>query len=240
MSKFINKLISIGLHPEKPREKWLQQTLQQIPSGTTILDAGAGECQFKKFCTHLNYISQDFGAYNGSGDVGLQTGTWDVSTIDIISDITQIPLENNSMGAILCTEVFEHIPDVLSALKEFQRLVRPGGYLVITVPFNSYTHFAPFHFATGFNRFFFEKHLPDLGFEIKDLQFNGNYFECLAVEMRHIKRVSAKYAAKKINIIDKLLIHLNLAMLQRLSKRDKGSSELSNCGVHILAQKKIV
>jgi hypothetical protein len=40
----------------------------------TILDASAGESQFKKFCTHLKYSVQDFGQYEGKTDAGLYTG----------------------------------------------------------------------------------------------------------------------------------------------------------------------
>lgn len=238
MSSFINKNISIGLHPEGPREQWLEETLKKVPAGSTLLDAGAGECQFKKFCTHLKYISQDFGEYDGSGDVGMQMGQWDVSKIDIRCDITSIPLEDASVDAILCTEVFEHIPDTLGALKEFQRLVKPGGYLIMTVPFNSLTHFAPYHFSTGFSRYYFEHHLPRFGFTIEDLQFNGNYFEYMAIEIRRIKRVALQYTGKKTGILNKLAIYMNLLLLQKLSKADKGSSELLNCGVHVMARKK--
>jgi hypothetical protein len=40
-----------------------------------IPDAGAGELQFKKFCSHLKYATQDFAKCNGKGDgVGLQPG----------------------------------------------------------------------------------------------------------------------------------------------------------------------
>jgi hypothetical protein len=91
----------------------------------------------------------------------------------------------------------------------------------------------------GLSRFFYEKHLPDNDFEITDLQLNGNFFEYVAQENRRIKSVAAKYAAKKINIFQKIIIHLNLLILQSLSKKDKGSSELLCYGVHVFARKKV-
>ncbi len=107
----------------------------------------------------------------------MQTGTWDNSKIDIVSDITSIPRPDQSYDAIMCTEVFEHIPDPKAALLEFNRLLKKGGYLLMTAPFSSLTHFAPYHFATGFNRYFYEHHLGNLGFEILDLQMNGNFLK---------------------------------------------------------------
>lgn len=231
-------MFKVGTTNEAVRVKWIGETLKKIPEGLTILDAGAGESQFKKFCSHLKYIAQDFGEYQGDGEVGLQTGTWDNSKLDIVSDILSIPLPDHSVDAIMCTEVLEHIPDPLGAIKEFSRLVKPGGYLLITAPFASLTHFAPYHFASGLSRFFYEKHLPDNDFEITDLQLNGNFFEYVAQENRRIKAVAAKYADKKINIFQKIIIHLNLLILQSLSKKDKGSSELLCYGIHVFARKK--
>jgi ubiquinone/menaquinone biosynthesis C-methylase UbiE len=228
----------VGTTNESARVKWIEETLKKIPEGLTILDAGAGELQFKKFCSHLKYIAQDFGQYSGDGEIGLQTGSWDNSRLDIVSDIVSIPLPDHSLDAIMCTEVLEHIPDPVRAIKEFNRLVKPGGYLLITAPFASLTHFAPYHFASGLSRFFYEKHLSENGFEIKDLQLNGNFFEYVAQENRRIKTVAAKYAGKKINIFQKIIIHLNLLVLQGLSKKDKGSSELLCYGIHVFARKK--
>ena len=231
-------MFTVGTSNETARVLWIEETLKKIPAGLTILDAGAGECQFKKFCSHLEYISQDFAQYHGEGEVGLQTGNWDNSKLDIVSDILSIPLPNHSMDVVMCTEVLEHIPDPAAAIKEFGRLVKPGGYLLITAPFASLTHFAPYHFASGLSRFFYEKYLPENGFDIIELDFNGNFFEYVAQENRRIKSIAAKYAGKKLNTFQKIIIHLNLLILQSLSKKDKGSSELLCFGIHVFARKK--
>lgn len=231
-------MFKVGTTNESARVRWIEEALKKIPAGLTILDAGAGESQFKKFCGHLKYIAQDFGEYHGEGQVGLQMGSWDNSSLDIVSDILSIPLPDHSVDAVMCTEVLEHIPDPIGAIKEFSRLIKPGGYLLITAPFASLTHFAPYHFASGLSRFFYEKYLPENGFEIKALELNGNFFEYVAQENRRIKTVAAKYTGKKINIFQKIIIHLNLLILQNLSKNDRGSSELLCYGIHVFAKKK--
>lgn len=228
-------MYTVGTTNESARVEWIEKTLKRIPAGLTILDAGAGECQFKKFCTHLNYVAQDFAQYEGTGEIGLQTGTWDNSKLDIVSDITNIPRPDASFDAIMCTEVLEHVPDAVAALTELNRLLKPGGFLLITAPFASLTHFAPYHFATGFNQFFYDHHLNK--FAIIDKQMNGNYFEYIAQELRRIKQMAKEYAGVKLSFMNKLTIHALLPMLQVLSRKGNKSSEILCFGIHIFAQK---
>ena len=231
-------MFKVGMSNEENRVKWIEATLKKIPAGMTLLDAGAGESQFKKFCSHLNYVSQDFGQYDGSGAVGLQTGTWDNSKLDIVSDITSIPRPDASFDAIMCTEVLEHVPDAVATIKELHRLLKPGGYLLITAPFASLTHFAPYHFASGFNSFFYHHHLDPLGYEFVDEQKNGNYFEYIGQEVRRIKRMAKEYAGTKLNIYDKIITHLLLLILQKLSRKGDRSKEMLCYGIHNFARKK--
>ena len=230
---------SIGRSNLANREKWLEEILRKIPKGLTILDAGASELRYKKFCSHLNYVSQDFGEYNGNGDgFGMQTGEWDQTRIDILCDIINIPVMDNSYDAIMCIEVFEHLPDPVKAINEFSRILKPNGYLIITAPFISLTHFAPFHFATGFNKYFYRHHLSKFNFNIIEEIPNGNFYESIAQEIRRVNFVVKTYSGKKLNIWDKFVIFLTLNLLEKYEKYDINSSDILNYGYHILAIKK--
>jgi SAM-dependent methyltransferase len=160
----------VGTGNECARELWLKKTLASLPAGSRILDAGAGEQQYKPLCSHLHYVSQDLGRYHSDQDHrGMQMTRWNYGKIDIVSEIDAIPEPDSSFDAILCTEVFEHLPDPLLAVKEFSRLLRQGGELIITAPFCSLTHFAPDYYANGFSQFWYEKHLPFLGLKSQRL-----------------------------------------------------------------------
>jgi len=230
----------VGTTNQKIREVWLEKTLRKIPKNSRILDAGAGEQQYKQFCSHLNYVAQDFAQYDGKGNrKGLHKSSWDQSKLDIISDITDIPEPDASFDAIMCVEVFEHLPEPIKAIQEFARLLKPGGYLILTAPFCSLTHFAPYHFCTGFNRYFYDTHLPANGFKIVELQENGNFFEYLAQEIRRIPWVAEHYAKwSKCGCLESLAMKICLSMLGRFSKKDTGSSELLHFGCHVLCEKK--
>jgi len=188
LKKLIKRLVTdVGTNNAKIRDQWIKKALARLPVGTRLLDAGAGTQRYRSFCSHLHYVSQDFCEYNGKGDgLGMQTGSWDTTKIDIVSDIVAIPEDNGSFGAVLSTEVLEHIPDPIAALQEFRRLLRTGGELIITAPFCSITHMAPYHYFSGFNRYFYDHHLPRLGFTIKELVANGNYAEYTGQELRRL------------------------------------------------------
>ncbi len=227
---------TVGTFNESTRVAWLEKTLKKIPEGSRILDAGAGEQPFKKFCAHLKYVSQDFGQYKPEElESGLQMPKWGYAKLDIICDIALIPEADGSFDAIMCTEVFEHIINPREAMKEFSRLLRNDGYLIITSPFCSLTHFAPYHFYSGFNSFFYVEELKKNGFEIIEMIPNGNYFEYIAQELRRLPSISEKYSPGIVLENEKLKELLFL--LEKLSKVDKGSSELLCFGYHVFARK---
>lgn len=172
---------------EEARQNWLRGALAKIPSGARILDAGAGELANKPLCAHLQYVSQDFCQYDGQGNhAGLQSGQWNTSSVDIVSDITAIPEPDASFDAILCSEVLEHILEPTRALDEFARLLKLGGTLILTAPFASLVHMAPYHYVTGFSRYWYEYHLPRRGFEIVELTPNGDWFAYCEQELRRL------------------------------------------------------
>ena len=173
-----------------------------------------------------------------SAAAALQTGSWDQSKLDIVSDITSIPEPNESFDAIMCIEVLEHVPSPILAIKEFSRLLRSGGHLIITAPFCSLTHLAPYHFYSGFNKYFYQTHLPAHGFEIIELQENGNFFEYLAQEIRRIPSMAELYAKDRPDQLEDAASTITLNMLERLSREGQTSAEILHYGHHVYAIKK--
>lgn len=191
--KYLIRILGASIN-ESNRDQWLAKTLQAIPPGLRILDAGAGELRNRHLCNHLQYVSQDVCQYEGKGDAsGLQTGTWDTSKIDLVCDIADVPEPDASFDVILCSEVFEHLPDPLRVLDEFSRLLKPGGELIVTAPFASFVHFAPYYFATGFSRYWYEYHLPLKNFDLQELTANGDWFSHLRQEVLRLPQMARKY-----------------------------------------------
>lgn len=232
----------IGTENEVRRKRWLINVLKRIPKNSNILDAGAGEQQYKKFCKHLKYTSQDFAEYIPTNvKSGFQMNKWNYGKLDIISDISKIPVRSKYFDAVMCTEVFEHLPNPILAIKEFSRIIKDGGYLIITAPFCSLTHFAPYYFATGFSKYYYEKNLTENGFKIIEISPNGNYFDYLAQENRRLVEMMKKYTNLPFRLlfpILKIIEFVNLILLNLLSKHNSGSEEVLCFGYHVLAVKK--
>ncbi|HSX17901.1 MAG TPA: methyltransferase domain-containing protein [Candidatus Saccharimonadales bacterium] len=148
------------------RMAWVDRQARLLPKGTKVLDVGAGELPYKDSFAHCEYVAQDL----------VQTPGMAYGKIDIVSDITDIPVKNTSFDAILCSEVFEHIPDPPAAIKELARILKPGGRLIFTAPLGSGHHQQPYHFYGGLTRYWYEKFLPENDLTILDLQPNGGLF----------------------------------------------------------------
>lgn len=65
---------------------------------------------------------------------------WPDAHLELIFDCTRCPFPDHSLDAVICSEVLEHVPDSMAALSEFSRMLKPDGWLAITVPF-----FYPIH-----------------------------------------------------------------------------------------------
>lgn len=221
------------------RDRWIKKEIIRIPSGAKLLDAGAGECKWKSECRHLVYVSQDFCQYKGSGDgKGLQTAKWDTDQIDIVSDITDIPVPDNEFDAVLCSEVLEHVPNPELAVKELARVTKKGGILLLTAPFNSLTHFAPYHFCTGFNIYWYKNHLTENGFKIQKAENYGDYFTYFEQELARLGAVIKKYMGKRVFLIKVLSLFLFLELERISNGRKNCSDELQSFGYLIRAVKK--
>lgn len=226
------------------RTEWVIRQLRALTEGCILLDAGAGEQPYKKYCSHLNYISQDFGEYDTADKVeGLQHAIWDTSKVDIISDIVKMPLKDSSVDAVLCTEVFEHIKNPILALKEFDRILKDGGILLLTAPFCSLTHFAPYYYSNGFSKYWYQENLKEYGFEIEEITPNGNYFDYLRQEVIRLPYMIQKYGgdyffSKREN--ESRLSHAMLeclSLLQELSDISRKSEEVLCFGYMVKARK---
>lgn len=231
---FINKLI-ISLNNEHERDAFVVHQLSSLLDNSYLLDAGCGSQKYKKYCAHLIYKGQDFGQYTkdlkkmlGSDGVGGKDG-YEYGNLDYVCDIWNINEKDQAFDAILCTEVFEHIPFPNEAIKEFSRLLKSNGILILTAPSNCLRHMDPYFFYSGFSDRWYEKVLKDNGFEIISLEPVGDYYRWIAVE---IYRTMSTH-----NFLIKLLL-FPVFLFYFFKRKNQASIDTLCMGYHVLAKKK--
>lgn len=228
----------IGLENEAQRNAWVESELARLAKSSCLLDAGAGTQRYRKFCTHLKYVSQDFCEYDGIGDQrGFQPGSHETAGTDIVSDICAMPVPDGAFDHVLCTEVLEHVPDPVGAIRELGRVMKPGGVLLLTVPFASLTHMAPYYYQSGFSRYFFEYWLPRLGFTLEELVQNGDWATWMGQELRRVPDFqSAATGNRGLSLPRRIALRVMLAWLGEL-KSSPRLGELLCFGLHVRARK---
>jgi SAM-dependent methyltransferase len=106
----------------------------------TVLDIGCGDCFYKYLLNSgARYIGMDiFEAENF--DYGKNS--------DIVRfDGTTIPLENQSVDHIICSEVLEHVSEPAPLIAEMHRVLKQGGDAFITIPWSARFHYIPYDYA---------------------------------------------------------------------------------------------
>jgi len=65
---------------------------------------------------------------------------------DFFYDGKTLPFQAEHFDALLCNQVLEHVPDDEAFVAELVRVVKPGGFLVLTAPFVWDEHEQPYDF----------------------------------------------------------------------------------------------
>jgi ubiquinone/menaquinone biosynthesis C-methylase UbiE len=102
--------------------KW--KIAKHVPASGRILDIGSGTAP----------VSPDL-ARTVVADVSEEAMKNVVAASKVVTSITEMTFDPASFDCILCSEVLEHIPDDEKAVSELRRVLKPGGVLVATVPF---------------------------------------------------------------------------------------------------------
>jgi SAM-dependent methyltransferase len=182
------------------RREWLAQRAARLPRGSRVLDVGAGIGQYRPLFAHCRYETQDFGQEPAT------IGTY--TPLDYQSDITAIPVADGSFDAVVCTEVLEHVPHPVEALKEMARILRPGGHLFLTAPLGSNLHQEPYHFYGGYTPHWYRRFLPENGFEIESMEANEGFFSFFGQEAQRFVLILRGPEVKRVPLPARVMARL--------------------------------
>lgn len=101
--------------------------------------------------------------------VDLPTSRSRSTVVDVYASGLALPFRAGAFDAVLCTEVLEHVPEPNQLLAEVARVLRPGGALVLTVPWLWATHELP-HDYYRYTEFGLRYLLTANGFTVEAIQ----------------------------------------------------------------------
>ncbi len=122
--------------------------------GGVVLELGVGEHPYARSATT---VSMDIDPTYGC---------------DVCGDAHALPLATASFDTVVASQVFEHLHTPRLALSEVARVLRPGGHLLLAVPFLYFVHQAP-HDYQRLTRYGLEQLFVDQPFDIQIQPFGG-------------------------------------------------------------------
>jgi SAM-dependent methyltransferase len=147
-------------NPSRDRlRSWLAERAATTPAGARVLDAGAGEAPYRDLFAHTTYESADFEQVEGK--------RYAESTY--VCDLSSIPVDGDRFDAIICSQVLEHVPNPETVLREFHRVVKPGGEVWLSAPLFYEEHEQPFDFYR-YTQFAWKRYCDLIGFELLSIE----------------------------------------------------------------------
>ena len=105
------------MHFETAIESAVSDFAKSLPPGARVLDAGAGEGNYKAYFAAQRYLGLDLAV----GDAG-----WDYSRLDAVGDLTALPFRDAVFEASLNVVTLEHVKEPGRVLKELGRTLAVG------------------------------------------------------------------------------------------------------------------
>ncbi len=118
---------------------WNDLSVELRTVSGTLLDVGCGAQPYRTLVpTDVRYIGID------TADAKDRFG-YDIPDTKYFTG-DRWPVDDRVADTVLCTETLEHVLDPLGFLAEARRSLRPGGRLILTVPFAARWHYVPFDY----------------------------------------------------------------------------------------------
>lgn len=154
---------------------------------------------------------------------------------DILIDLPSIPLKDNCIDVVLCTEVLEYIYDYRELLFQMGRVIKPGGVLILSTPFMGALHGDPEGDYYRFTEPLLIKELSD-SFTIESIERMGG----IVAVIYDLLRSYMSYQTKRsflIRVVSTVFIKSNRFFIW-LDKRFFKNNYYINSGFLLVVRKK--
>jgi ubiquinone/menaquinone biosynthesis C-methylase UbiE len=94
-------------------------------------DLFTGNTKFLHIAPELCFLNR----LNKQANINYITGDLESPLAKVKMDVHKIPFDDDTFDAVMCNHVMEHVEDDVLAMKEIYRVLRPGGWAIMQVPF---------------------------------------------------------------------------------------------------------
>ncbi|HET6691541.1 MAG TPA: methyltransferase domain-containing protein [Miltoncostaeaceae bacterium] len=161
------------VHQSPGGRRRIHEFVASLPPGATVVNVGAGATDY--------------------GPNVLNLDVFPASTVHALATSERLPLSSGAVDGVILEAVLEHVRDADATLLEIMRVLRPGGRVLIDVPF-----LQPYHPSPGDYRRYTEQglrtRLEQLGFDVGDsgvsvgpasaMAWIGSHFAAMLVSVR--------------------------------------------------------
>jgi SAM-dependent methyltransferase len=136
--------------------KYFIKTYSDEVSGN-CLDVGCGAMPYKQFFDHCeSYVGLEY-----QSEIAKKS-----FSPDFFYDGVTFPFESDSFDSLVSFEVMEHVDDIEVFFSEIVRVLKPGGKMIVSVPFCWMEHEKP-HDYRRYTKIGLERYLEKKGFEVE-------------------------------------------------------------------------
>lgn len=117
-----------------------------------------------------------------------------------------VPFKSKTFDSIICAELLEHVPDPRLVLQEVYRILKPGGVLLITVPFLYHIHADPYDYGRYTNHYWREN-LMRMGFQNIQIEKQGLFWSVI-IDMLRVYVIHRKREGSRLPGLGRVLRYL--------------------------------
>lgn len=144
--------------------------------------------------------------------IGCDVVQSDLNKVDVICEATQLSFEDSKFDTVFSTQVIEHVADPFKMSAEMHRVLKPGGYLIVSAPFSWELHEEPYDFFR-YSKYGLKTMFEKAGFEVVEIKPNGGKWA--AIIQLNLNMVYSTFKRKSVltKILKGIFINCRLTSL---------------------------
>lgn len=107
---------------------FVQEVLEQVPPGTAV-DAACGTGRFSEVLARKGH---DVVGIDSSPQMLARARQRLPQARFVLGDLQELPVADGSVDVVVCALALSHLPSLEPAMREFARVLRPNGHLVVS------------------------------------------------------------------------------------------------------------